>query len=475
MVGLCEDGNEPPGSLKASNFEIINSTVEQLNRGRGKVADAVRAKVDTVLSKTLDMKNYKKVVAVMSGESTDARTCKLVSKSETEVTGGQEGRTQARGTGNMCPGVELTDEGMYGLCLRVVKHTLSVMQDNFSDVMLDIISRAAGEQKGEYSDILKKFAITMHFYSPAAYEYLRQNLNNSLPHVNTLRTWYNTVRGDPGFTQEAFLALEERAKLSSHQIWVVLMFDEMSIKKCIEWNGKEFVGYVDLGDGVCLTETEEAKEINFIYESIGVTKRSTQNLKVCYENLKRRLRKDLADEKVETYKTGGGKKNIKTTNIDPKLLEIMGHSIRSLQNALDSDTSYQGDVLYDGSVSVVTTQYEVPSISTAPEMEPVEQASTVSATVKQDITQRVNVQTPVDMVLPNISQEKEAAHSKTPASSKQYQWNRRRMPQKPKPSCDAVADTFKKRIKVVDQTYSWRAYRPMQKMVLETSVQTNRQ
>ncbi|KAJ4440180.1 hypothetical protein ANN_08318 [Periplaneta americana] len=50
----------------------------------------------------------------------DARTCKLVSKSETEVTGGQDDRTQARGTGNMCPGVELTDEGMYGLCLRVV-------------------------------------------------------------------------------------------------------------------------------------------------------------------------------------------------------------------------------------------------------------------------------------------------------------------------------------------------------------------
>ncbi|KAJ4433504.1 hypothetical protein ANN_15809 [Periplaneta americana] len=34
--------------------------------------------------------------------------------------GGQEGRREARRTGNMCPGVELTDEGMYGLCLRVV-------------------------------------------------------------------------------------------------------------------------------------------------------------------------------------------------------------------------------------------------------------------------------------------------------------------------------------------------------------------
>ncbi|KAJ4433340.1 hypothetical protein ANN_15599 [Periplaneta americana] len=50
----------------------------------------------------------------------DARTCKLVSKSETEVTGGQEDRKEARRTGNMCPGVELTDEGMYGLCLRVL-------------------------------------------------------------------------------------------------------------------------------------------------------------------------------------------------------------------------------------------------------------------------------------------------------------------------------------------------------------------
>ncbi|KAJ4428016.1 hypothetical protein ANN_24030 [Periplaneta americana] len=50
----------------------------------------------------------------------DARTCKLVSECETEVTGGQEGRREARRTGNMCPVVELTDEGMYGLCLRVV-------------------------------------------------------------------------------------------------------------------------------------------------------------------------------------------------------------------------------------------------------------------------------------------------------------------------------------------------------------------
>ena len=57
-------------SLSVS-FEIINSTVEQLNRDRGEVADAVRAKVDTVLSKNTGYEELRKVVAVMSGDSTE--------------------------------------------------------------------------------------------------------------------------------------------------------------------------------------------------------------------------------------------------------------------------------------------------------------------------------------------------------------------------------------------------------------------
>ncbi|PSN29629.1 hypothetical protein C0J52_28062 [Blattella germanica] len=47
------------------SFEIINSTVEQLNRGRGEVTDAVRAKVDTVLSKNPACEELRKVVAVV--------------------------------------------------------------------------------------------------------------------------------------------------------------------------------------------------------------------------------------------------------------------------------------------------------------------------------------------------------------------------------------------------------------------------
>lgn len=46
--------------------------------------------------------------------------------------------------------------------------TFTVLKDNFPDVLLNIISRVFEEQKGQYSDLLKKFAITLHFYSAAA-------------------------------------------------------------------------------------------------------------------------------------------------------------------------------------------------------------------------------------------------------------------------------------------------------------------
>ncbi|XP_049797552.1 myb/SANT-like DNA-binding domain-containing protein 3 [Schistocerca nitens] len=58
----------------------------------------------------------------------------------------------------------------------------------------------------------------------------------------------------------------------------------------------------------------------------GVTKKRPEWLKTCYENLKRRLRKDMAEEKVQVYKTGGGKAVpvSKKSPHEAKLLEIVG-------------------------------------------------------------------------------------------------------------------------------------------------------
>ena len=58
--------------------------------------------------------------------------------------------------------------------------------------------------KEQYSNDLRSFAQTLHFYSPEAYEFVRRSFSLSLPHQSTLRCWYSAVEGKPGFTSEAF-------------------------------------------------------------------------------------------------------------------------------------------------------------------------------------------------------------------------------------------------------------------------------
>ncbi len=58
------------------------------------------------------------------------------------------------------------------------------------------------------------------------------------------------MKSEVGFTEESFLTLEKKAedeKKEGREVSVSLMFDEVSIRKKMEWNGKHFIGGVDLG------------------------------------------------------------------------------------------------------------------------------------------------------------------------------------------------------------------------------------
>ena len=82
---------------------------------------------------------------------------------------------------------------------------------------------------------------------------MRKILNLALPHPSTIRQWYSQLDGKPGFTAEAFSALQVRvseAAALKKEVICSLMVDEMAIEKHIEWDGKHFVGYVDIGAGV---------------------------------------------------------------------------------------------------------------------------------------------------------------------------------------------------------------------------------
>nr|XP_012219221.1 PREDICTED: uncharacterized protein LOC105670330 [Linepithema humile] len=98
----------------------------------------------------------------------------------------------------------------------------------------------------KYSTTLRAFALTLHFYSPRAYAFVREEFGLNLPHPSTLRSWYNEVKDDPGFTDESFSALKMKVNEYSSigkSLYCSLMLDDMHIKKQVEWDGNKFHGF----------------------------------------------------------------------------------------------------------------------------------------------------------------------------------------------------------------------------------------
>jgi len=102
----------------------------------------------------------------------------------------------------------------------------------------------------QISPELRTFALTLNFYSPSAYNYVRLSFNKVLPHPSTLWKWYSTIDGSPGFTSEALNAIKiksEEMLAKGKQIVCGLIMDEMYIKENIHYNGKRLQGYINYG------------------------------------------------------------------------------------------------------------------------------------------------------------------------------------------------------------------------------------
>lgn len=104
---------------------------------------------------------------------------------------------------------------------------------------------------------MRSFALTLHFYSPRAYEYLRKMYENNLQ--RTIRKWYESVDGKPGCTSESLVALKIRTKaaaVNGKKIICNLVMDEMSIRRQIIYNTavRKYYGYCDFGNGLNANE-----------------------------------------------------------------------------------------------------------------------------------------------------------------------------------------------------------------------------
>lgn len=99
---------------------------------------------------------------------------------------------------------------------------------------------------GKYTPEIRSFAMTLHFYSTKAYNYVRKKFNNKLPNPSTIRAWYRVVDGSPGFTTEALQAIKLRAE--KKPVVINLVLDEMAIRDQLIYNEGRFHGGVDLGN-----------------------------------------------------------------------------------------------------------------------------------------------------------------------------------------------------------------------------------
>eukprot|EP00745_Piridium_sociabile_P017458 TRINITY_DN26262_c0_g3_i1.p1 TRINITY_DN26262_c0_g3~~TRINITY_DN26262_c0_g3_i1.p1 ORF type:complete len:251 (+),score=56.55 TRINITY_DN26262_c0_g3_i1:228-980(+) len=135
-------------------------------------------------------------------------------------------------------------------CAELLDSTFSGVPN---DVMKRLLNKKNNKHCGEYTPELRSFAMTLNFYSAKAYRFVRKTFNLGLPHPAVIRKWYAAISGEPGFTKEVFQALQAKvisAERNQQQVCCGLMMDEMSIRKHVEWDGKKFRGFVDLGTGV---------------------------------------------------------------------------------------------------------------------------------------------------------------------------------------------------------------------------------
>lgn len=109
----------------------------------------------------------------------------------------------------------------------------------------EIMSRKLLKRK-EYSASIRSFALTLYFYSPKAYNYMRKTWDKLLPAPSTIRQWYRAVDGSPGFTREALEAISLRYKDSKPTI-INLVTDEMSIREQVIYDKEKFYGNINYG------------------------------------------------------------------------------------------------------------------------------------------------------------------------------------------------------------------------------------
>ena len=126
----------------------------------------------------------------------------------------------------------------------VSDNCVTVLEKCFTGAPLQLMLRQLAKHKEidripekAYPTELRAFALTLHFYSAKAYNYVRETFDLCLPHPKTLSKWYKCVDGNIGFSDQVIYALKSRADAVGRRLRCAMVVDEMAIRHQVECDG----------------------------------------------------------------------------------------------------------------------------------------------------------------------------------------------------------------------------------------------
>ena len=134
---------------------------------------------------------------------------------------------------------------------------------SFTGLPLDFIhnhySNQGRKAKGyRHCEEVKRFALTLNFYSPKAYDYVR-SVFKTLPHPSSMANWTSSIKCDPGFFEDVFREVRSRTEKKKYEREVTLVCDAMGIMENVAFNRSTgtFTGFVDLGENIVVSPDQE--------------------------------------------------------------------------------------------------------------------------------------------------------------------------------------------------------------------------
>ena len=131
-----------------------------------------------------------------------------------------------------------------------------------------------------YPDEIKELALTLYFYSPKAYRYIRSII--PLPNQSLIKKWSSSFKCEPGFIEEAFTSLSDIISALPINKDCCLVVDAMSIRKQTLWDAEndQYSGFVDHGDKVQNDKSTKLASEALVFLLVGT--RSTWKCPIAY-------------------------------------------------------------------------------------------------------------------------------------------------------------------------------------------------